>query len=371
MGAEKLDCHGGVRMTEIQVLSPHVADLIDAGEVVDRPASVVKELVENAFDAGARHVTVELRGGGTALIRVRDDGKGMSPEDAGVAFLRHATSKLRDAAGLERIATMGFRGEALAAISAVSRIELLTRQRGADTGVRVTLEAGDIQELGPAGCAEGTVMTVCDLFYNTPARQKFLKSDRAEGAACVTAALRAAMGRPDVSVRCVRDGEEVFFTAGDGRLDSVAYSLLGRDLAAGLLPCRCSGTGVQVEGLVSAPNSAHGNRTRQYFFVNGRPIRSLCLQAALEQAYHNRLMSGRFPACILYVTVSPAVVDVNVHPAKTEVKFVAEKAVFDAVYGAVSGALSGGVRPEKAGSGVPSRNSEDDFSSTLSLCCPV
>ncbi|MCI5753251.1 MAG: DNA mismatch repair endonuclease MutL [Clostridiales bacterium] len=333
-------------MTEIQVLSPHVADLIAAGEVVDRPASVVKELVENAFDAGARHVTVELRGGGTALIRVRDDGKGMSPEDAGVAFLRHATSKLRDAAGLERIATMGFRGEALAAISAVSRIELLTRQRGADTGVRVTLEAGDIQELGPAGCAEGTVMTVCDLFYNTPARQKFLKSDRAEGAACVTAALRAAMGRPDVSVRCVRDGEEVFFTAGDGRLDSVAYSLLGRDLAAGLLPCRCSGTGVQVEGLVSAPNSAHGNRTRQYFFVNGRPIRSLCLQAALEQAYHNRLMSGRFPACILYVTVSPAAVDVNVHPAKTEVKFVAEKAVFDAVYGAVSGALSGGVRPD-------------------------
>ena len=333
-------------MTEIQVLSPHVADLIAAGEVVDRPASVVKELVENAFDAGARHVTVELRGGGTALIRVRDDGKGMSPEDAGVAFLRHATSKLRDAAGLERIATMGFRGEALAAISAVSRIELLTRQRGTDTGVRITLEAGDIQELGPAGCAEGTVMTVRDLFYNTPARRKFLKSDRAEAAACVMAALRAAMGRPDVSVRCLRDGEEVFFTPGDGRLDSAAYSLLGREAAAGLLPCRCSGAGVQVEGLVSAPNSAHGNRTRQYFFVNGRPIRSLCLQAALEQAYHNRLMSGRFPACILYITLSPAAVDVNVHPAKTEVKFAAEKAVFDAVYGAVTGALSGGARPE-------------------------
>ena len=333
-------------MTEIQVLSPHVADLIAAGEVVDRPASVVKELVENAFDAGARHVTVELRGGGTSLIRVRDDGRGMSPEDAGVAFLRHATSKLRDAAGLERIATMGFRGEALAAISAVSRIELLTRQRGTDTGVRITLEAGDIQELGPAGCAEGTVMTVRDLFYNTPARRKFLKSDRAEGAACVTAALRAAMGRPDVSVRCLRDGEEVFFTPGDGRLDSAAYSLLGREAAAGLLPCRCSGAGVQVEGLVSAPNSAHGNRARQYFFVNGRPIRSLCLQAALEQAYHNRLMTGRFPACVLHITLSPAAVDVNVHPAKTEVKFAAEKAVFDAVYGAVTGALSGGVRQD-------------------------
>ena len=333
-------------MTEIQVLSPHVADLIAAGEVVDRPASVVKELVENAFGAGARHVTVELRGGGTSMIRVRDDGKGMSPEDAGVAFLRHATSKLHDAAGLERIATMGFRGEALAAISAVSRIELLTRQRGTDTGVRITLEAGDIQELGPAGCAEGTVMTVRDLFYNTPARQKFLKSDRAEGAACVTAALRSAMGRPDVSVRCLRDGEEAFFTPGDGKIESTAYSLLGREAAAGLLPCRCSGTGVQVEGLVSAPNSAHGNRTRQYFFVNGRPIRSLCLQAALEQAYHNRLMTGRFPACILYITVSPAAVDVNVHPAKTEVKFAAEKAVFDAVYGAVTGALSGGVRSD-------------------------
>ena len=204
-------------MPQIHILDPHVADMIAAGEVVERPASVVKELVENAFDAGAKNVTVELRGGGATYIRVTDDGCGMAPEDAGVAFLRHATSKLRDESGLESIATMGFRGEALAAISAVSRIELTTRQRGAAEGTRVELEAGDIKEMLPAGCPEGTTMLVRDLFYNTPARLKFLTSDRSEASACELAALRCALGRPEVSVRLIRDGEERFVSPGDGR----------------------------------------------------------------------------------------------------------------------------------------------------------
>ena len=326
-------------MPDIQILSPHLADLIAAGEVVERPASVVKELVENAFDAGARTVTVELRGGGATYLRVTDDGCGMAPEDAGIAFLRHATSKLHDEQGLEAIGTMGFRGEALAAISAVSHITLTTRQRGAAAGTHMTLDAGDIQDMYETGCPEGTTMIVRDLFFNTPARRKFLKSDRAEGAACAAAALRCALGRPDVSVRCIRDGEEVFFSPGDNKLDSCVYSLLGRDLAMSLLPCAGEADGVRVHGFISSPATGRGSRAQQYFFCNGRWIRSAALQAALEQAYRNTLLVGRFPACVLYIELSCAAVDVNVHPAKTEVKFTHERAVFDAVYYGARAAL--------------------------------
>ena len=326
-------------MPEIQILSPHLADLIAAGEVVERPASVVKELVENAFDAGARTVTVELRGGGATYLRVTDDGCGMAPEDAGIAFLRHATSKLHDEQGLEAIGTMGFRGEALAAISAVSHITLTTRRRGAAAGTHMTLDAGDIQDMYETGCPEGTTMIVRDLFFNTPARRKFLKSDRAEGAACAAAALRCALGRPDVSVRCIRDGEEVFFSPGDNKLDSCVYSLLGRDLAMSLLPCAGEADGVRVHGFLSSPAAGRGSRAQQYFFCNGRWIKSAALQAALEQAYRNTLLVGRFPACVLYIELSCAAVDVNVHPAKTEVKFTHERAVFDAVYYGARAAL--------------------------------
>ena len=326
-------------MPDIHILPPHLADLIAAGEVVERPASVVKELVENAFDAGARTVTVEVRGGGMTYLRVTDDGCGMTPEDAGIAFLRHATSKLRDARGLEAIGTMGFRGEALAAISAVSRIELTTRARGAASGVRVVLEAGEIQSMYETGCPEGTTMIVRDLFYNTPARLKFMKSDRAEGGACVAAAFRCALGRPEVSVRCIRDGEEQFFSPGDSRIESCVYALLGRDAAKSLRACSGEQDGVRVEGFISSPGSGRGNRAQQYFFCNGRAIRSAALTAALEQAYRNTLLTGRFPACVLYVTLSNAAVDVNVHPAKTEVKFTQEKTVFDAVHYAARSAL--------------------------------
>lgn len=332
-------------MAEIQILSPHLADLIAAGEVVERPASVVKELVENAFDAGARTVTVELRGGGATYLRVTDDGCGMAPEDAGIAFLRHATSKLHDEQGLEAIGTMGFRGEALAAISAVSHITLTTRRRGAASGTHMTLDAGDIQDMYETGCPEGTTMIVRDLFFNTPARRKFLKSDRAEGAACAAAALRCALGRPDVSVRCIRDGEEIFFSPGDNKLDSCVYSLLGRDLAMSLLPCEGEADGVRVHGFLSSPAAGRGSRAQQYFFCNGRWIKSAALQAALEQAYRNTLLVGRFPACVLYIELSCAAVDVNVHPAKTEVKFTHERAVFDAVYYGARAALEAEKEP--------------------------
>ena len=335
-------------MPDIQILSPHLADLIAAGEVVERPASVVKELVENAFDAGARTVTVELRGGGATYLRVTDDGCGMTPEDAGIAFLRHATSKLHDEQGLEAIGTMGFRGEALAAISAVSHITLTTRQRGAAAGTHMTLDAGDIQDMYETGCPEGTTMIVRDLFFNTPARRKFLKSDRAEGAACAAAALRCALGRPDVSVRCIRDGEELFFSPGDNKLDSCVYSLLGRELAKTLLPCESEVDGVRVHGFISSPAAGRGSRAQQHFFCNGRWIKSAALQAALEQAYRNTLLVGRFPACVLYVELSCAAVDVNVHPAKTEVKFSHERAVFDAVYYGARAALEAERAPAAA-----------------------
>lgn len=329
-------------MSEINILSPHVADLIAAGEVVERPASVVKELMENSFDAGARNITVEIRSGGMALIRVTDDGGGMLPEDAGLCFQRHATSKLKDERGLERIGTMGFRGEALAAISAVSRIELITRKKDADEGARVLMDGGELRSLTPCGCPAGASMVVRDLFFNTPARQKFMKSDRAESGACVLTALRCALGRPEVSVRMLRDGDEEFFSPGDGRADSCVYSLLGRETAAELLPISGGDESVSVSGFTGEPRHGHGNRQKQFFFVNGRPIRSLMLQSAVEQAYKNTLLVGKFPSCVIYLTLSPSAVDVNVHPAKTEVRFREERAVFDNVYYSVLSALEGG-----------------------------
>ncbi|MCL2343468.1 MAG: DNA mismatch repair endonuclease MutL [Firmicutes bacterium] len=340
-------------MSKINLLSPLLADLIAAGEVVERPGSAVKELLENSIDAGAKSVTVEISGGGTALIRVTDDGCGMSPEDAGVAFLRHATSKLADERGLEAIGTLGFRGEALAAISAVSRIELKTREPGADYGTRVTLSAGEIQEMGKCGCPVGTAIAVRDLFFNTPARRKFLRSDRAEGTFCAAAALKSALGRPEVSVRLIHDGKEEFFTPGDALPRSAVYSLLGRDFAARLLEGSFAGDGLEVGGFVSSPRAGRGNRGLQFFFVNGRPIRSPALQTALEQAYKNTLLTGRFPACVLYITLSNAAVDVNVHPAKAEVKFSDERAVTGAVYGAARAALEREAGPVAAPVSAP------------------
>ncbi len=332
-------------MTRINILPPLLADMIAAGEVVERPASVIKELMENSFDAGAKKLTVEFKGGGATYIKISDDGCGMSPEDAGLAFTRHATSKLRDEKGLEAIGTMGFRGEALAAIAAVSRIELTTRERGADEGVRVSVQAGDILDMSPCGCPEGTAITVRDIFHNTPARLKFLRSDRSEASACIAAAMHCALGRPEVSVRLRRDGEEVFFTPGDGRADSAVYALLGREVSRGLLPVSGSAEGMSLTGFASSPAFGRGNRANQHFYCNGRYIRSVLLQSALEQAYKNTLLTGRFPSCVLYLELSNGAVDVNVHPAKTEVKFSDEKKVFDLAYQTVRACLEAEQRP--------------------------
>lgn len=327
-------------MANINILSPHVADMIAAGEVVERPASVLKELIENSFDAGAMNVTVEIRDGGMSYIRVVDDGCGMAPEDAGIAFIRHATSKLHDEAGLDSIATMGFRGEALAAISAVSNMEIITREKGSDEGIRLTLSAGDIIDMVPAGCPEGTTVIVRDLFFNTPARLKFMKSDRAETSACSAAALRCALGRPDVSLRFIKDHSEDFFSPGDGRLDSCLYSLLGREESSGMLSCRSTSDNLALEGFISSPSEGRGNRAHQYFFVNGRHIKSQLIQSALEQAYRDTLLVGKYPSCVLYLKLPYAAVDVNVHPAKTEVRFVNEKQIFDFIYSSCKAALT-------------------------------
>ena len=355
-------------MSEINILSPHVADLIAAGEVVERPASVIKELLENSFDAGASNITVELKGGGMTYIRVTDDGKGMLPEDAGLCFLRHATSKLHDERGLESIGTMGFRGEALAAIASVSRVELLTRKKGADIGTRVVLEAGDIIEMSPHGAPEGTSLIVRDLFYNTPARLKFMKTDRTEGSACAALALRCALGRPEVSVRLIKDGEEEFFSPGDGKISSSTYSLLGRDTAKELLECASDDEGITVSGFVGSPKAGHGNRAKQFFFCNGRCIKSQLLQAAVEQAYKNTMLTGRYPACVIYLGISAGSVDVNVHPAKTEVKFRDEKKIFDAVYYAARSAIENEHSAAEIKLSAPAKTSfapKNDFFSSM------
>jgi len=326
-------------LPKILELEQHVADLIAAGEVVQRPASVVKELVENSIDSGASIITVEINSGGMTFIRVTDNGCGIAAADVKTAFLRHATSKLRDATGLEAIGTLGFRGEALAAIAAVSRIELLTREAGAGEGVTLTLEAGEVVNMAPAGCPEGTTIIVRDLFFNTPARLKFLKSDRAEGSSVASVVLRCALSRPDISVRFIKDGKTENHTPGDSRVDSCIYSLLGRDIEAGFLSAETSDDIISVKGYISSPEAARGNRSYQFFFVNGRAIRSLLLQSALEQAYRNNLPSGKFPSCVLFITTKLSDVDVNVHPAKTEIKFMLDKQVFDGVYYAALGAL--------------------------------
>ncbi|MCL2563242.1 MAG: DNA mismatch repair endonuclease MutL [Oscillospiraceae bacterium] len=326
-------------MAIIKQLDPHVADLIAAGEVVERPASVVKELIENALDAGAAAITLEIQGGGLTYIRVTDNGKGMVPADAKLAFLRYATSKLRTGRDLEAIATLGFRGEALAAISAVSRIDLLTRAEGSDEGTSVTVEAGQVAAADAAGCPVGTTMIVRDLFFNTPARLKFMKTDRAEAAAVTAMLVGVALSNPGVSFRYIRDGKEEYHTPGDGSLRSAVYTLLGRDFAKGLIEVESRGEAAEVTGFVTAPAHARGSRGHQRFYVNGRLVRSKLLQAALEQAYKNVQFSGKFPGCVLYITLGLGAVDVNVHPAKTEVKFVDEKQVFDGVYYGVLHAL--------------------------------
>ena len=326
-------------MPKIIQLSQHVANLIAAGEVVERPASVVKELLENAVDAGASQVTVEIRDGGMTFLRVTDNGCGMSPEDAKTAFLRHATSKLRSAEDLAAISTMGFRGEALAAIASVSRIDLMTKTPGAIAGTSLHLEAGNITEESETGCPDGTTIIIRDLFFNTPARMKFMKSDTYEGSRVAAAVQQQALAHPEVSFRFIRDGKQALSTPGTGDLEAAVYCVYGRECAR-MIRVESKWEGYTLSGYVSKPTDARPSRSLQTFFVNDRPVKSKLLIAALEEAYRNQIMVGKFPACVLHLHLPANAVDVNVHPAKTEVKFLAEKAVFDCVHYGVLGALN-------------------------------
>ena len=333
-------------MPHIQQLSPHVADLIAAGEVVERPASVVKELLENAIDAGAQSVTVEMKNGGMTYLRVSDDGCGIAPSELPTAFLRHATSKLRTAEDLAAIGTLGFRGEALAAISSVSRLDIFSRERGALSGAKLHLEGGVPGAVEDAGCPEGTSIIVRDLFYNTPARLKFMKRDSAEATAIAGLVAHLALSHPEVSFKLIKDGTQTLLTPGDGALRSAIYASLGREFALSLEEVKGADSELRVTGFISSPLSARGTRGMQTFFVNGRLVKSQLLTAALEEAYANRMMKGKFPGCVLLVELPRDMVDVNVHPAKTIVKFVGEKRIFDLVYHAAMAALDKREKPE-------------------------
>ena len=326
-------------MPKIIQLSPHIANLIAAGEVVERPASVVKELLENAVDAGASKITVEIRDGGMTFLRVTDNGCGMSAEDARTAFKRHATSKLRTAEDLAAIATMGFRGEALAAIASVSRIDLMTKTAGAISGTSLRLEAGEITEESEVGCPDGTTIIIRDLFFNTPARMKFMKSDTVEGSRVTAAVQLQALAHPEVAFQLLRDGKQVLSTPGNGGLQAAVYCIYGRDCAQ-MVNVESRWENYSLTGFVSKPTDARPSRNLQTFFVNNRPVKSRLLISALEEAYRNQIMVGKFPACVLHLTLPANAVDVNVHPAKTEVKFLSEKAVFDCVHYGVLGALN-------------------------------
>ncbi len=335
-------------MAKINKLPKHMADLIAAGEVVERPASVVKELMENAVDAGATSITVEIQHGGISYIRVTDDGCGIDREDVKTAFVSHATSKIKTAEDLNTILTLGFRGEALPSIAAVSKVNMITKTATEEMGTSLTIEGGIITDFSDAGCAVGTTMIVRELFYNTPARMKFLKKDVSEGNFVASAVEKLALSHPEISIRFIRDGKQVFTTNGDGNLQNVCFSAFGKDFSNGLLNVDASVGNVSVSGLVTPPFNCRGSRGMQYFFVNGRSVKNTTIMAAFENAYKNSVMVGKFPGGVLFITLPPTLVDVNVHPSKIEVRFSDEKAIFDAVYHSVKSALSEDVSLKQA-----------------------
>ncbi len=334
-------------MSKINLLSKSVSELIAAGEVVERPASAVKETVENSIDAGARRITVEIKRGGITFIRITDDGCGISREDVPTAFLRHATSKISSAADLDSIRTLGFRGEALAAIAGVSRIEMLTKTSDGECGTHYVIEGGREISCEEAGCPEGTTLIIRDLFYNTPARMKFLKKDSSEGTAVGAVTERAALSHPEIAFKFIKDEKLVFSTSGDGNLSNAIYSVLGRDFHSTLIPVKGETDGVNVSGFTCKPVFCRASRAFQFTFLNGRYVVSRTVMAAAEQAYRDSSMVGKFPGFVLFVNVPYEAVDVNVHPAKTEVRFSDERRIFSAVYYAVKSAVTAlDTRPE-------------------------
>lgn len=334
-------------MPRINVLPKNIADLIAAGEVVERPSSVIKEFVENSIDAGSKKIVVEIKNGGKTYIRVTDDGCGISREDVRNAFVSHATSKISSVSDLDSISTLGFRGEALASVSAVSRVELMTSTANEDVGTRYVIEGGEEKLIDDAGSPIGTTIVVKDLFYNIPARLKFLKKDVQEGNYAATIVERIALSNPDISFRFIRDGKIAFQTPGDGNLKSAVYSVFGKAFTADLLPVESEHNGIRVFGFINKPTAGRGNRAMQTFFVNKRYVKSVVFLSAIESAYKNSIMIGKFPACVLFVEMPFEAVDVNVHPAKTEVRFFDEKRVFEAVYNACLSTLNADkIRPQ-------------------------
>lgn len=327
-------------MGVINVLDKHVAELIAAGEVVERPASAIKEMIENSIDAGSTDITVEIQNGGITFMRVTDNGCGIMRDDVKLAFLPHATSKIKLENDLDSISTLGFRGEALSSISSVSRLQLLTRNENEEIGVSYEIDGGEEVSFDDAGCPVGTTIIVRDLFYNIPARMKFLKKDRAEGNAVANVIDKIALSHPEISFTFIRDGKRVLNTSGDGKIKSAIYSVYGRDFANGLIPVNYELNGITVKGYISKPVNARPNRSMQNFFINGRYVKSVTAMAAIEEACKGNVMVGKFPACVLHITIPFEAIDVNVHPSKIEVRFINERPVFDAVYHAVKTSLN-------------------------------
>lgn len=326
-------------MPKINVLPKEVYSLIAAGEVVERPMSIVKEMIENSIDAGAKHITVEIKNGGTTYIRITDDGCGIAREDVKKVFISHATSKISTGSDLDSIATLGFRGEAMASIAAVAKVELLTKAENEETGVRYEIAGGEELDFSDAGCPQGTTVVVRDIFFNVPARMKFLKKDVTEGNSVQGIVERIAISNPDISFRFIREGRQTMITAGNGDLKSTIYSVYGSELSETLVPVEYHYSGMRLTGYVSRPHQSRKSRAMQFFFINGRLVDSRLAKAALEQAYKNLIMVGRFPACVLNIEMDTKLVDVNVHPAKIEVRFVNEKPIFDLIYYGVKTAV--------------------------------
>lgn len=326
-------------MARINVLPKEIYQLIAAGEVVERPSSVVKEMIENSLDAGAKNITLEIKNGGSTYIRITDDGCGIERDDVRKVFISHATSKISKKDDLNSIATLGFRGEAMASISAVSKVELLTKAENEEIGTRYEIAGGEELEFDDAGCPNGTTIVVRDIFFNTPARMKFLKKDVTEGNQVAGIVDRMAISHPEISFRFIRDGKQVLITSGNGDLKSTVYSVLGKEMSDSLMSVDYSFNDMRLTGFVSKPTASRKSRAGQYFYINNRIVKSKTAMAALEQAYKNTIMVGRFPACVLNIELNPAQVDVNVHPAKTEVRFANEKPIFDLVYYAVKTAI--------------------------------
>ena len=335
-------------MPQINILPKEVYQLIAAGEVVERPSSIVKEMVENSVDAGAKNITVEIKNGGTTYIRITDDGCGIKRSEIKKVFLPHATSKIKTGEDLNSIETLGFRGEAMASIAAVAKVELLSRAQGEELGTRYEIAGGEELDLSDAGCPEGTTIVVRDIFFNTPARMKFLKKDVTEGNAVSGIIDRMAISHPEISFRFIRDGKQTLITSGNGELESTAYSVFGKEFSSSLVKVDYSINNMRVSGLVTKPTGARKSRAMQFFFINNRLVKCQTAMAALEQAYKNSIMVGRFPGCILNIECDSSFVDVNVHPAKIEVRFANERPVFELVYYGVKSAIEAGDTTKEA-----------------------